>query len=167
MACARPVVARALHSFAFAAFSGLLIVGCGGSDTTGPGGGGPPVVTTLACADPSGGFSQCDLELGQPGGFTITLTTNSCDAHGNELVLTQPALDTLARDGCYTAQNTSWPFAGPYAAGTKIGFSIVSAKLQNPSALHVTGAYPSWTILFEDGGDADFNDLVLTVNATQ
>jgi hypothetical protein len=29
----------------------------------------------------------------------------------------------------------------------------------------LTGAYPDWDINFEDGGDNDFNDVVLKVHA--
>ena len=42
----------------------------------------------------------------------------------------------------------------------------MSDQFANPPGLRVTGAYPSWTVSFEDGYDTDFNDIVLTVTAT-
>jgi hypothetical protein len=45
-----------------------------------------------------------------------------------------------------------------------------SLKQEVAPALRVTGAYPVWTLEFDDGEDAtppepDFNDLVLTITA--
>jgi hypothetical protein len=142
----------------------VLLAACGsGADTTGPSG--PPVTSSLTCAQPNGTFSQCDLALTQSGGFTITLTSTSCKAHGNTLALTKPANETLTTDGCYQTGKT-WTYPGPYPAGTLISFQITSAQLPNPASLRAIGSYPSWTLDFEDGGDADFNDMVLQVNAT-
>ena len=33
-------------------------------------------------------------------------------------------------------------------------------------AVRATGTYPVWTLTFEDGGDSDFNDIILRVTAT-
>lgn len=127
----------------------------------------PPVVSQLTCADPGGTISNCTLDLTTAGGFTITLTRNECAATGNVLYLTSPVADTLSTDACHATRGTVWTFGTPpLAAGTQIGISIQSPQLTNPPALRVEGAYPTWTVNFEDGADSDFNDLVLTVQAT-
>jgi hypothetical protein len=68
-------------------------------------------------------------------------------------------------DGCYEAAGTEIVRAGPYPAGTEISAEIVAPLLVNAPRLRVTGSYPEWTLEFEDGADADFNDLVLKVTA--
>jgi hypothetical protein len=148
----------------------------GGSDVTSPGGGGgggggaggnggPPVTSQLTCMQPNGTSSQCDLTLTNAGGFIITLVSTSCDARGNTLTLLKPVQQTLLTDGCYSPPQ-HWTFPGPYPAGTGISLQIVSPQLQRAPSLQATGAYPDWTIKFEDGGDADLNDLVLQLQAT-
>ena len=158
----------------------LLLAACGGgSDVTAPPGGGgaggggtggnsgPPVTSQLTCMQPNGTSSQCDLTLSAAGGFTITLVSTSCDARGNTLSLLQPQTATLLTDGCYSPSGQTWSYPGPYPAGTAISLQIVSPQLQRSPSLQATGSYPNWTINFEDGGDADLNDLVLQVTATQ
>jgi hypothetical protein len=44
---------------------------------------------------------------------------------------------------------------------------VQSAPLELPTALRVTGDYPVWTLNFEDGGDTDYDDLVLRVRAIE
>lgn len=160
----------------------LLLGACGGgSDVTAPAGGGgsgggtggtgsnsgPPVTSQLTCMQPSGTSSQCDLTLAVAGGFTITLVSTSCDARGNTLTLLKPESATLLTDGCYSPAGQTWSYPGPYPAGTAISLQIVSPQLQRSPSLQASGSYPTWTINFEDGGDADLNDLVLQVAATQ
>ena len=166
--CSRGAVAAAAFSCA------LIVVGCGGgSDVVAPPGGGggpppgPPVTTALSCVQPDGTFTQCDLTLEQAGGFSIQSASTSCQVHGNQVLLTKPESTTLTNDGCYDAAGKTYSYPGPYPAGTQISFRIISAKLANPSGLHATGAFPSWDLLFEDGGDMDYNDIILKVAATQ
>jgi hypothetical protein len=42
---------------------------------------------------------------------------------------------------------------------------VVSNVLNHPPSLRVTGAYPTWQAVFEDGYDLDFNDLYMTIKA--
>jgi hypothetical protein len=42
---------------------------------------------------------------------------------------------------------------------------VESAASRGTPGLLVEGAYPKWTINFEDGSDTDFNDLILEVEA--
>jgi hypothetical protein len=180
MASVRSLAATFRRNLAFGAVAlAVAAAACGGGgDLTTPGGGtpgggtpgggtpAPPVTSTLTCAQPNGSFQQCDLVLAAAGGFNIVLTGTSCKATDNTLVLTKPTNVTLTSNGCNEAPGKTWTYAGPYPAGTQISFQITSGKQPGPAALQATGADPSWDINFEDGGDTDFNDLVLKVQAT-
>jgi PKD repeat protein len=127
----------------------------------------PPAVTTLSCVDGNapGGFVACTLRLEAEAGFEVVLNSSSCDAHGNTFRVTTPEQVTLTTDGCYDQAGKKITVAGPFAAGTEINAEVVAPLLQNPPRLKVEGAYPSWHLTYEDGGDADFNDLDLTLTA--
>jgi hypothetical protein len=126
-----------------------------------------PVVTTLSCVDGSapGGFVACTLRLEQEAGFKVVLNSSSCDAHGNIFRVTAPVVGILTKDGCYQSAGTQLSFAGPFPAGTEISAEVVAPLLKNRPQLRVGGSYPEWTLTFEDGGDSDFNDLVMTLTA--
>jgi hypothetical protein len=126
-----------------------------------------PIVTSLSCVDGSapGGFVACTLKLEQEAGFKVVLNGSSCEAHGNVFRTTIPVGGTLTDDGCYEQSGKQLVFAGPFAAGTDISAEVVAPLLANPPRLQVTGEYPVWTLTYEDGGDADFNDLELTLTA--
>ena len=126
----------------------------------------PAVISELSCLQPNGDLIACELSLPQPTGFNVVLTTSSCAAVGNTLRLIKPVDSTLTTDGCQEPGGKTWEFPGPFTAGTKVAMEVVSAGRANPPALRVTGAYPDWLVEFEDGGDADFNDLILHVTAT-
>jgi PKD repeat protein len=126
-----------------------------------------PVVTTLSCVNgsTSGGFVACTLKLEQEAGFKVVLNSTNCEAHGNIFRVTAPVTGTLTNDGCYEKSGKTLQFAGPFPAGTEISAEVVAPRLTNPPQLRVTGSYPQWTLTYEDGGDADFNDLVMTLTA--
>jgi PKD repeat protein len=126
-----------------------------------------PAVASLSCESPSapGGFVSCKLTLTEPAGYKVVLTSTSCLAHGNLFRITEPVVDTLTTDGCYEAAGSEIVRAGPYPAGTEIGAEVVAPLLANAPRLKVTGNYPEWVLEFEDGGDQDFNDLVMTLTA--
>jgi PKD repeat protein len=126
-----------------------------------------PVVTSLSCVDGSapGGFVSCTLKLEEEAGFKVVLDGSSCEAHGNIFRTTAPVGGTLTDDGCYEQNGKQLMFSGPFAAGTEIGAEVVAPLLANPPRLRVDGAYPVWTLTYEDGADADFNDLHLTLTA--
>ena len=73
--------------------------------------------------------------------------------------------DESSVHGCYEPSGTQLVFAGPFAAGTDIAAEMVAPLLASPPRLQVTGAYPEWTLTYEDGADADFNDMILTLTA--
>jgi hypothetical protein len=126
-----------------------------------------PVITSLSCVDGSapGGFIACTLKLEQEAGFKVVLNSSSCEAHGNVFRTTVPVGGTLTDDGCYEPSGKQLVFAGPFIAGTEIGAEMVAPLLANPPRLRVDGEYPVWTLTYEDGADADFNDMQLTLTA--
>ncbi len=133
---------------------------------------------TLQCesAPGTGTFISCDLVLDANATVTVTLQSASCTAQGNTFQITAPVAETLFTDGCYSpAPGTSFNLngGGVFVAGTHLEAQVISGstKQEVAPALHVTGAYPTWTLLFDDGDDAtppepDFNDLIITVTAT-
>jgi hypothetical protein len=138
---------------------GFTLAACSGADD-------PPRVTTpLECDTGGGQTSECVLTLPAPASFRITLVSRSCDAINNEILLTSPETATLTTDACRTAVGTQWDYPTVYPAGTEIGIEVASDQFANPPGLRVSGAYPSWTVSFEDGYDTDFNDIVLSVEA--
>ena len=135
---------------------GFTLAACSGADD-------PPRVTTpLEC---EGQTEDCVLELPAPASFKITLVSRSCDAINNEIRLTSPETVTLTEDACRTAVGTEWDYPTIYPAGTDISLEVLSDQFANPPGLSVTGAYPNWTVSFEDGYDTDFNDIVMNVEA--
>jgi PKD repeat protein len=131
---------------------------------------------TLQCesAPGTGQFASCALELLDDATVTVTLESRSCDAHGNTFEITEPVAQTLFADGCY-APAVGTPFnlngGAVFVAGTRLEAQVISGAVnQNTApALHVTGAYPTWTLSFDDGvggpDEPDFDDLVITVTA--
>jgi hypothetical protein len=126
-----------------------------------------PAVTSLQCANGTapGGFVACTLKLQQEAGFKVVLNASSCEAHGNIFRTTIPVSGTLTEDGCYEQIGKQLVFAGPFAAGTEIAAEMVAPMLAQPPTLVVAGEYPVWTLTYEDGADADFNDMHLTLTA--
>lgn len=136
-----------------------LLLGIGAcKDSNEPGG--DPIDTPLQCE-----VEPCSLPLEEQARFEVTLISHSCGAHDNEIHVTAPESERLTDDACYEAVGRVWEFDGPYAAGTALNFRIDSFEQANPPAFVATGAYPEWTLTFEDGGDSDFNDIVLRVRA--
>ena len=83
-------------------------------------------------------------------------------------------METLFSDGCYSpAVGTAFDLNGgaAFAAGTRLKAQVISGAGNQVTApaLHVTGAYPTWTLSFDDGvggvGEPDHNDLIITVTA--
>ena len=126
-----------------------------------------PVVSQLQCVDPAhaGGFVTCTLKLQAEAGFKVVLNSSSCQAHGNIFRVTAPTTGTLTNDGCYEQLGKTLTIAGPFPAGTEISAEVVAPLFNDPPQLQVTGAYPEWHLTYEDGYDADFNDLEMTLTA--
>jgi PKD repeat protein len=137
----------------------------------------PPAQTT--CDDGSGNQVECGLTLTDAATVRVTITGRDCTADGNTLVITEPdEPDTVVfDDGCSLNVGDFFDLNGgaQYAAGTELRAQMISGS-DDPEriapALQVTGAYPEWTLSFDDGedptgpGEPDFNDIVMTVTAT-
>ncbi|MEO8089960.1 MAG: PKD domain-containing protein [Gemmatimonadales bacterium] len=126
-----------------------------------------PAVTSLSCVDGSqpGGYVACTLRLEQEAGFKVVLKSRSCEAHGNTFRITAPVQQTLTTDGCYDQPGRQLTSVGAFPAGTEISAEVVAPLLNNPPQLRVSGSYPEWELIYEDGVDQDFNDLVMTLTA--
>jgi hypothetical protein len=129
-----------------------------------------PVVTGLC--DEAGSTTDCPEvpNTVNEAFFTITLESTSCTAKGTRIRVTAPVDKTLTDDGCYDTEGKTWNVGSAssgYAGGTQLNFSITSDETGSPPSFQLEGAYPDWQIKFEDGGDNDFNDVVLAVHATE
>jgi PKD repeat protein len=119
---------------------------------------------------------DCVLTLEDDAIVTVTLTSRECTAQNNTFRITQPAEEVLITNGCYEPDvGTTWDLNNgeAYVAGTELNAEVISGSLKQETApaLRVLGAYPEWTLEFDDGEDAtppepDFNDLVITITAT-
>ncbi|MFL5575286.1 MAG: hypothetical protein ACJ79S_04890 [Gemmatimonadaceae bacterium] len=126
---------------------------------------GEPVVTTMSCDKGNGQTSACEIPLTGFTSFTITLTGHDCEAHGNVLRLSKPSDVLLTEDGCYEPNNKVW---GPYQGSATMAMTVTSHVYDNRPQLRVTQVDAStWNVVFEDGYDTDFNDMVFTVSATK
>jgi PKD repeat protein len=129
------------------------------------------------CGDVSGNSVSCPLTLTQKSTVTITLTTVACHAKGDGLAITSPIQQTVFGDGCHQTQGTVYQIknGNPFDAGTDLVLKVTSGSTDPnriPPAVSLSGSYPTWTLKFDDGedptgpGEPDFNDLILTVQAT-
>lgn len=118
---------------------------------------------------------DCVLTLEDDAIVTVKLESRECTAHNNTFRITQPAEAVLITDGCYTSDLGPWALndGQAYVAGTQLNAEVISGSLKQETApaLQVLGAYPVWTLEFDDGEDAtppepDFNDLVISITAT-
>jgi PKD repeat protein len=138
----------------------------------------------LECED---GTPDCELPIEQDATVTATLTSSDCELSGNtfKVLITPPGggtpvEETLFTDGCNTPVGTSFQLQSNavFAAGTIITAQLISGgqTLELPPALRVQAgsAFPTWTLEFDDGAigpdtdpnEPDFNDLVITIEAT-
>ncbi|MGH7579893.1 MAG: PKD domain-containing protein [Gemmatimonadales bacterium] len=118
----------------------------------------------------------CVLTLEDDAVVTVTLESRECTAENNTFRITEPAEEVLITNGCYEPEvGTTWDLNNgeAYLAGTMLNAEVISGSLEQETApaLRVLGAYPEWTLQFDDGEDAtppepDFNDLVITITAT-
>lgn len=134
----------------------------------------PPAELQCEDAPGTGHFASCDLILDGNASVTVKLVSRSCDARGDAFQITAPVAETLFSDGCYSpAEGTEFQInsGAVFPAGTHLRAHVISGATNQVSApaLHVRGAYPTWTLDFDDGvggaHEPDFNDLVLKITA--
>jgi PKD repeat protein len=129
-----------------------------------------------------GTLVNCTLDVTQKSTLTITLTSRSCEFTGNRFAITSPIQQTVFTNGCSrpigSVYTLNGPNSGAFDAGTQIeaqftqGVGGPDDPPRGSPAIEVTGTFPTWTINIDDGGDPtgpgepDFNDIVLTVQAT-
>jgi PKD repeat protein len=138
----------------------------------------------LQCAD---GTPDCELPIEDDAVVTWELTSSDCELSGNTFKVTitppsdPPVEETLFTDGCNEPVGVPHDLqsGGVIVAGTVITAQLISGgqTLELPPALRVAAgsAYPEWTLEFDDGAigpgtdpnEPDFNDLVLTITATE
>jgi len=124
---------------------------------------------------------DCTIVLTSKSTVTITVTAADCEFIGNSFAITQPIQQTVFADGCTLADNTVFTINGgaAFAAGTNLQAQFTQGTKPRPAdpdpgpaSTRVSGAFPDWTIEFDDGGNTgapgepDFNDIVLAVHAT-
>jgi hypothetical protein len=105
------------------------------------------------------------IVLAEPGGFELEVVGTSCAAQGNTVTVVEPVTGTLTTNGCADLGAT-FREDGPFDAGTEIRLAFRSGYTGGTGDVRVTGGYPEWRVAFEDGYDADYNDLVVAVRAT-
>lgn len=125
---------------------------------------------------------DCTIVLTAARKVTITVAASDCQFIGNSFAITQPIQEQVFTDGCTLADGTSFTINGgaAFAAGTSLQAQFTQGTKPRPAdpdpgpaSTRVSGAFPEWTIEFDDGGNTgapgepDFNDIVLTVTATQ
>jgi PKD repeat protein len=123
---------------------------------------------------------DCTILLSDKSIVTITVTSSDCEFIGNTFAITQPIEETVFTDGCQIADGTSFEIngGGAFDAGTELKALFTQGTKPRPddpdpgpASTRVSGAFPDWTIEFDDGGNAggpgepDFNDIVLAVHA--
>jgi len=132
------------------------------------------------CGDATDQTIDCTLDITDKSTVVITLETTDCQ-DGNQFDITAPISELVFTNGCVvTPLPKDYPINGGNAfdAGTQLTFKFTQGAgdpddpPRVPPQIRLTGTYPDWTILIDDGGNStepgepDFNDLQLTVHAT-
>ena len=159
-------VPRILAVVAVLSLSGIGACSQDADDITGLPPGAPVVTVPLQCGVAGAPTTPCTLPLIEKSRFEVTIVSSSCAAHGNKVELVLPHQQVLTTDACYEPVGTVWRFDGPYDPGAKVDFTVQAAPLPRAAELRVSGAYPHWSVIFEDGGDADYDDVIIEVKAT-
>jgi hypothetical protein len=120
-----------------------------------------PVTVGMTCGTPSGTTIPCEIQLGSATSFRVTLVSSDCRALANVVRLTKPTEVVLTVNACGETAGRSWVFN--VAANSVAALAITGGQERSAPQLRVEGAASPWTIRYEDGFDADFDDIVLRV----
>ena len=114
----------------------------------------------------------------------ITVVSTACELSGNKLEVTAPRLQTAFFNLCNRTPGEEYTVTDAAGAplvieaGTPIALKFTggaAGPIDPPTGdagIKITGSYPNWTLNIDDGGAAgtpgepDFNDVVLSVQAT-
>lgn len=144
------------------------------------------VVSPVASQDctTTGATVACSLTMTQRVTVKITVVSEACELSGNKLEVTAPRQQTAFFNLCNQVPGNEYTVTDAAGAplvfegGTAIAlrFTQGTAGPGDPPTgdpgIQVTGNYPNWTLNADDGGAAgtagepDFNDAVLSVQAT-
>ena len=157
-----------ISRIALAVTASLALAACGGDKATGPKPG-DQTTTSLSCAG-SGGKTACTIPIAGKTSFTITVESTGCEARGNILRVISPVDSTLSTDACYLTAGQHWDFTAPggtFSAAAALNLNVTAKYFANPPQLQVTTLDPNkrWRVIFEDGYDTDFNDVILIITA--
>lgn len=125
---------------------------------------------------------DCTLDVTQKAILTVTMTSNDCELVGNKFAITAPIQQNVFFNACSQPVGAQVILNGPnpdksFDANTQIQaqFTQGVGQPEDPErgspAIRLDGAFPTWTISIDDGGnptgagEPDFNDIVLTVSA--
>ena len=137
----------------------LVALGCSSAKDV------PRADSTLNCKNANGQSISCDVTLAAAGGFTLSVLSTSCVATNDEIRLVKPVEQVLTADGCNVTQGTSWSFGlapdAPFPAGTVVNLVMSADQINAPPSLRIDGTQSPWRLIFEDGGDQDYNDVIL------
>jgi PKD repeat protein len=142
-------------------------------------------VAGLECAD---GTPDCELPIEADAIVSWELTSSECELSGNTFKVTitpptgTPVEETLFTDGCNEPVGVPHDLqsGGVIVAGTVITAQLISGgqNLAIPPAVRLSATvntYPVWELQFDDGAigpetdpdEPDFDDLILTITATE
>ncbi|MEO8089961.1 MAG: PKD domain-containing protein [Gemmatimonadales bacterium] len=144
------------------------------------------VVTPAASQDctTTGKTVACSLTMSARVTVKVTVVSKDCQLSGNDFYVTAPRFQTVFQNLCNRTPGQEYivtDAAGAplvFAAGTPIALRLNqgTAGPNDPPTgdpgIQISGNYPNWTLNIDDGGAAgtpgepDFNDAVLSVQAT-
>ena len=125
------------------------------------------IKSTLKCTQPGTSTNSIVCDVPIPASATklrVTLVSHDCDASGDVISVVASTTVTLTNDACYAPVNQTVEVSGPFTSST-VALQVTAETIKNPPELRIGGSASPWTMYFEDGGDQDFNDAVLKVEA--
>ena len=125
--------------------------------------------SSLNCKSAAGQSVSCDVTLPAAGGFRLTVTSTSCVATNDEIRLVKPEAlaTTLTSNACNLAAGTQWSFGtdpgSALPAGSVVSLVMTADQIAAPPSIRIEGSASPWRLVFEDGGDNDYNDVIMTL----
>ena len=147
----------------------------------------PSLVCRATTPSPTDGRPRvlCNLDITNRSTLTVTMTSHDCQLGGNKFEIIPR---TLFFNGCsqvlepagkqYQVMDASGTTPRVFDAGSQAqarftqGIPGAGSPPAGTPTIRLDGAWPTWTLNIDDGGnpgpgEPDYNDIVLTVNATR